>query len=438
MRRIPVKLILLLATVAVLPCWGQPTITTIVPASAPAGSNATTLTVNGTNYFIVLNQAYAQSSVYLNTIGVATTFVNSTTLTADVPASLLVSPPQYTVQVDNPGTATQGPGVSNTVTFSVLAPAISALSLTSIPAGSPACGLTVAGANFLSGSYISFRGTTLATTFVNSTTLTTTVPATLLAAAGQVNVQVFNPGGSSSGTLPFLVGPAVVSISSSSSSVPTGVVGVAYAGLIVATGGTAPYLFALTGGNLPDGVTLASGGAISGTPKTAGQFAFSVGVTDAKGGSAASQFAIVIQPPPLSITGGPTGPVVVGTPINITFTGSGGVGPYQLTNNGNLPPGTSFNNGVLSGTPTTAGAFTFPVTVTDSTSAVYSNYFTLTVTVAPPLSLGGSLSAGKVGVPYTGQISAPGGASPPSYAGSGLPVGLSLSAAGGISGTPTP
>src|ERR1019366_1586305 len=62
--------------------------------------------------------------------------------------------------------------------------------------------------------------------------------------------------------------------------------------------------------------------------------------------------------------------------------------------------------------------------------------FTLTVTLTP-LSLGGSLGAGKVGVPYNGQISATGGGGPYSYAGSVLPGGLSLSAAGGISGTPT-
>ena len=291
------------------------------------------------------------------------------------------------------------------------------------------------GVNFLSGSQVSFRGATLATQFVNSTTLNATVPAALIAVPGQVNVQVINPGGSSSGMLPFMVGPPLVSISPSSS-VPSGVVGVPYAGLIVGTGGNGTYTFSLGSGSLPDGLTLASGGAISGTPKTPGQFYFTVVVTDSAGGSASGGFSITIQPAPLNITGGPTGPVPTGTPINITFTGTGGMGPYRWTAAGNLPPGTVFSNGVLSGTPTTAGTFTFPVTITDSTGAVSSKDFTLTVTLAP-LSLGGSLSNGKVGVPYVGQISAAGGVSPYSYAGSGLPGGLSLSAAGSISGTPT-
>jgi hypothetical protein len=130
--------------------------------------------------------------------------------------------------------------------------------------------------------------------------------------------------------------------------------------------------------------------------------------------------------------------VPAGTAINITFGASGGVGPYRFTPGGSLPPGTTFSSGVLSGTPTAAGAFTFRVTVADSTGAVFTKDFTLTVTTAQPpaLSLSGSLSDGKVGVPYTGQLSASGGIAPYSFAGTGLPGGLSLSAGGGISGTP--
>jgi hypothetical protein len=234
---------------------------------------------------------------------------------------------------------------------------------------------------------------------------------------------------------PLVVGPPPLTIAPTSS-MPSGVVGVVYQGSVFAYGGASPYTFSLGGGSLPDGVTLTSNGLVYGTPKTAGQFSFTVVVTDAAGGFASRGFSVTIQPAPLNITGGPTGPVAAGTPINITFTGTGGLGPYVFNLSGGLPPGTAFNNGVLSGTPTTAGAFTFRVTVTDSTGAAFSNSFTLTVTAAA-LSLGGSLSNGKVGVPYAGQIAATGGVSPYSYAGSGLPGGLTLSAAGAITGTPT-
>jgi hypothetical protein len=128
--------------------------------------------------------------------------------------------------------------------------------------------------------------------------------------------------------------------------------------------------------------------------------------------------------------------VPTGTPISISFTGTGGVGPYRFTLCSGLPPGTTFSNGVLSGTPTTPGTFTVCVTIADSTGAVFTKDFALTVAPPAALSLSGSLSDAKVGVPYAGQISAAGGAGPYSYAGSGLPDGLSLSASGSISGTP--
>jgi hypothetical protein len=229
--------------------------------------------------------------------------------------------------------------------------------------------------------------------------------------------------------------PPPVSIAPSSN-LPSGIVGVAYAGYVFANGGTSPYTFSLGSGNLPDGLALSSTGMVWGTPKTPGQFSFSVVATDSAGATASGGFGITIQPAPLNITGGPTTSVSTGAPIAITFTATGGVGPYRCTPSGTLPPGTTFANCVLSGTPTTAGAFTFHVTIVDSTGATFTKDVTITVVLAPPLSLSGSLSNGKAGVPYTGQISASGGTGPYSYAGTGLPDGLSLSANGGISGTP--
>ena len=490
-----------------------PTLASVGPPSVPAGSSATILTVLGANF--VFNNAQSMSTVSLNGIALTTSFVDINTLSATVPVGMLLAPIQYSVQVTNPGGA-----ASNVLPFSVLGPSIASLSTTSLPAGSPAFVLTVTGANYLAASQISFGGTVLATTFVNGTSLTATVPANLLAGPKVASIVVTNPGGSKSAAAPFtvigslgittislppgtmgssyaytltgkggtppyiwsasgyppmlsvnpgtgvisgvihtsgtfvitvvlrdaaqsiataqfplVVGPPQVTIAPSSS-LPSGVVGVIYQGFVFADGGTGSYTFSLGGGSLPDGVTLYSSGMVYGTPKTPGQFKFSVVATDSAGASASADFSVTIQPAPLNITGGPTGPVAVGTPINITFKGAGGVGPYKFSLSGSPPPGTAFNNGVLSGTPTTVGAFTFHVTITDSTSLVFSSDFTLTVTPAA-LSLGGSLSDGKVGVAYTGQISATGGVSPYSYTGSGLPDGLSLSAAGGITGTPT-
>ncbi|MCX6628616.1 MAG: IPT/TIG domain-containing protein [Candidatus Solibacter sp.] len=178
---------------------GLPAISGIVPASVSAGSSAITLTVSGAN-FVVNADSASRSTVSLNGVALATAFVNSGMLTAAVPAGMMSSPGVYNVQVANPGGT-----VSNTVLFSVLAPGISSLSTTSLPAGSPAFALTVTGANYLAGSQVSFRSTTLATTFVNSTTLTTTVPFGLITTPGAVNVQVVNPGGALSNIATFTV-----------------------------------------------------------------------------------------------------------------------------------------------------------------------------------------------------------------------------------------
>src|ERR1035438_2462189 len=56
---------------------------------------------------------------------------------------------------------------------------------------------------------------------------------------------------------------------------PSGVVGVSYSQTLSATGGTAPYVWFLSGGALPAGLGLNNlGGAISGTPPNSGTFGF--------------------------------------------------------------------------------------------------------------------------------------------------------------------
>lgn len=63
---------------------------------------------------------------------------------------------------------------------------------------------------------------------------------------------------------------------------PVGYVGVAYSNTCPASGGTAPYVFSISAGALPAGLTIGAGtGVISGTPTTKGTATFTVLVTDA-------------------------------------------------------------------------------------------------------------------------------------------------------------
>lgn len=132
---------------------------------------------------------------------------------------------------------------------------------------------------------------------------------------------------------------------------------------------------------------------------------------------------------------------------NTTFTASGGQGAGTYTwsvASGSLPPGMSLSAaGVLSGTPTAAGVYTFtPQVASGSQTASPSAALSLTIAL-PPVSISPTtLSAGLVGALYSQQLSASGGAGANSYsnwrisAGT-LPPGLGISSAGLISGQPT-
>jgi len=65
-----------------------------------------------------------------------------------------------------------------------------------------------------------------------------------------------------------------------------------------ASGGTAPYAWAIIGGSLPVGITLSSSGVLSGSSTQMGSHSITVQVTDATGGSATQSYTLVIEAPP--------------------------------------------------------------------------------------------------------------------------------------------
>jgi len=93
------------------------------------------------------------------------------------------------------------------------------------------------------------------------------------------------------------------SVSITTSSLPQGVVGVAYSQTVAATGGVKPYAWSIVSGSLPSGMSLdALTGTISGTSTTAATSNFKIRVTTANLQTNEKNLSITINPVPLTIT----------------------------------------------------------------------------------------------------------------------------------------
>lgn len=228
-------------------------------------------------------------------------------------------------------------------------------------------------------------------------------------------------------------------------SLPNPVAGVAYSQSITATGGVAPYTFAITAGTLPAGINLGTAGLLSGTTVQVGTYAFTVTATDANGQAASRAYSMVVAAPTLTMTPA-SGTLVAayGVPYSQAVTAGGSPGPYVYALAGSLPPGLSFSGNAISGTPTVPGSYTVTITATDSgltgVGAPFSVSRTYTLDVpAPAITLGpASLPGATAGSAYSQSITASGGVGPYAFTltAGALPSGLSLSGAGLLSGTP--
>ncbi|HEV3199439.1 MAG TPA: putative Ig domain-containing protein, partial [Bryobacteraceae bacterium] len=330
--------------------------------------------------------------------------------------------------------------VAGTSAAQSVVPTLISISPSSIQAGSAAFTLTIFGSNFLNGASASWNGFPLATVLQNNTLLTATVPAALVVTPGFASVSVSNPGGLQSNSLSFTITASSINISTSS--LPAGAAGTAYSAVLSASGGTPPYTWSSAGG-LPLGLTVNTNGTITGIPAAAGSYVVSVRVSDSQGATATKSLSLVISA--LAITTPATLPSgTTNQPYAQTLAVTGGTAPYTWSAGVGIPAGLSVDpaTGAITGTPTTAGTFTFAVQVTDANRQVANQTFTLTINTTPlTITTVPPLFAGTVGTPYTQTFSAAGGVQPYTWSLiSGSVPGLTFTSSanqGMLSGTPT-
>jgi hypothetical protein len=166
--------------------YPAPTLASIAPNMATAGSPPTVVSFTGTGF-------YPASEVTFNGAPAATTYVSPTLVKATLTAAQLAAPGSIAARVSNP---MPGGGTSTAVAFQISNPA--PVLSTVVPArplyvGGTDTGVTVNGSGFVSTSQVRADGSLLLTTFVSSSQLTATVPASALSAPGNISFTVVNP-----------------------------------------------------------------------------------------------------------------------------------------------------------------------------------------------------------------------------------------------------
>jgi len=372
-----------------------PVIGAVTPAVALAGGGPVTITVTGLGLIardlVVLGAGATQTTL-------ATTFINSTTLTAVVPATLLGAAQSAGVEILDP--VTGGHSLAQPFTIAAPSPAIATLIPITIMAGSAPFTLTVSGLNFSAGWTLQWNGAPLTATLVNSSQITASIATNLIAAAGTASIQLVNQNGGASNTAPFTISPAALITSASPSQV---------------TAGTGPLLLTVNGVNFAPGSTIlwnrtplpavwVSANQLTATvPESLIASASSAAIAIfSPGGAVSNSIGIPMNPATPTLTAAsPSSVTAGGGAFTLTLTGTN-LAVNCVVRWGATPLGTTF----VSTTQVTvavppeliAAGGTASLTLTNPSGAT-TNALSFTVTVPPPVLAGINPSSATAGGP---------------------------------------
>ena len=223
----------------------------------------------------------------------------------------------------------------------------------------------------------------------------------------------------------FTINPVPSAPTVSNPAVTTATAGTAFSQNFTASGGTAPYSYSVASGTLPNGLSLATTGVLSGTPTESGSFTITVRGTGNNGcfGLGSAYIVTVGQAAPF-ISGFAPSPtsVCVGSPVTFTATIANLTGSYSytltsLSNEDILYTGTSSNPAFSQTMPAPASGQTFKLEViSNGILATATQYLTVDALPVAGLVNNGPLTCGQTSVTLT----ASGGTSYTFASGSGV------------------
>ena len=171
------------SAVQMLTVVNGPVIDSLDPVAITAGAPDFVMIVEGSGFVM-------GAVVKWNGVALPTTSLGRMALAAQVTAAQIAKVAEIAIVATNPDGAT-----SNQQTFTVApAPTLTSIDPPSVSAGVPAFGLDLSGNGFAEAAVVQLNGTTLPTTWINSTHLTAEIAASQVSTFAQLNIVAVNPG----------------------------------------------------------------------------------------------------------------------------------------------------------------------------------------------------------------------------------------------------